>query len=360
MCQALGQAAEIAGWAFVAAVPTVCPVRPLPDHWIACLRYRAHPGETLEVARDIMDIPMLAVDIDAFLQTHVFAANRPVILYYEWYIPTTVIALTLALLRARLQGHSPTLCMLHRAKMSLNRTHATIWVMTRLLRAILGSRHLRLFAENERFVQHYVNWFGQPVQVAPIPFGAPVVSCSDPAWKREVADGQLVCWWPGKPAVRKGELVVRKLVGLTGAGAERLCVVAAASSQLAQVPGGPRVVLVEYQLDRASYLQTMAAADVLLMPYTPDSHSGLTSGILVEAIAAGKVPLVATGTWLADELERFNLEDLIVDWERPDLLAEIARLARDADVRRRLDIMRTAYLAFHSPAGLAQLLRGIQ
>ena len=96
------------------------------------------------------------------------------------------------------------------------------------------------------------------------------------------------------------------------------------------------------------------------MPYTPDIHSWLTSGILVEAIAAGKVPLVATGTWLADELERFNLEDLIVDWERPDLLAEIARLARDADVRRRLDIMRTAYLAFHSPAGLAQLLRGIQ
>ena len=60
-----------------------------------------------------------------------------------------------------------------------------------------------------------------------------------------------------------------------------------------------RVTLDERYLDPAELAAQVAAADIVLLPY--DSRDQVTSGVLVEAVAAGK-PVVATGFPHAVEL----------------------------------------------------------
>ena len=84
-------------------------------------------------------------------------------------------------------------------------------------------------------------------------------------------------------------------------------------------------------LDRDGLSARVAAADLILLPY--DSREQVTSGVLVEAVAAGK-PVVATGFPHALEL----LSDgagTIVDHESPESIAAAVRgIVARHDLRR--------------------------
>jgi glycosyltransferase involved in cell wall biosynthesis len=107
-------------------------------------------------------------------------------------------------------------------------------------------------------------------------------------------------------------------------------------------------------LDRERLSARVAAADVVVLPY--DSREQVTSGVLVEAVAAGK-QVVATGFPHALELLADGIGS-IVDHESP---AGIARAVREVlehpdavAVRRRA--VRTAYIPW---AAIAARYRGL-
>ncbi len=103
-----------------------------------------------------------------------------------------------------------------------------------------------------------------------------------------------------------------------------------------------------------SYLQ---AATVVLLPYEPSVYRNITSGIFVEAIAVGKIPLVKEGTYLAYELKKFDLEELIVDWGASDFFTQLQSLTRNPLLRKKLDRMQATYLERYSLLNLSCTLK---
>ncbi|NGX53929.1 MAG: hypothetical protein K1000chlam4_00650 [Chlamydiae bacterium] len=103
----------------------------------------------------------------------------------------------------------------------------------------------------------------------------------------------------------------------------------------------------------------MHKCDVVLLPYDPKIYACGTSGIFVEAICAGKMVLVKDKSWLAYELKRFKLDQLIVDWENPYFFSYLNTLLDDSTIKKRLEKMRKAYLNFHSVESFAKTLKVI-
>ncbi|MEO8261172.1 MAG: glycosyltransferase [Pseudolysinimonas sp.] len=82
-----------------------------------------------------------------------------------------------------------------------------------------------------------------------------------------------------------------------------------------------RVTFDDRYLDRAGLAERVAGADVVLLPY--DSRIQVTSGVLVEAVAAGK-PVVATDFPHARELLADGVGS-VVEHESPEAIARAVR-----------------------------------
>lgn len=65
---------------------------------------------------------------------------------------------------------------------------------------------------------------------------------------------------------------------------------------------GAPVELLAGPLDAAAYARELAAADVLLLPYDQGRYRSRCSGVVLEALAAGAVPIVTGGGWMARQI----------------------------------------------------------
>jgi hypothetical protein len=86
------------------------------------------------------------------------------------------------------------------------------------------------------------------------------------------------------------------------------------------------------------------------------AYSERTSGIFTEAVAAGRMPLVSEGTWMADELHRHGLPEFVIDWSHPDLIEHIVRMAHDEHAWERIRAFGETYRAYHCEQSFASAL----
>lgn len=158
---------------------------------------------------------------------------------------------------------------------------------------------------------------------------------------------QPIFWWPGSPRPQKGLDDIRHLA--KEAAHFPLEMVAARSS-------GLPITLIDDDLSRENYNLQMSRSSVILLPYDPAVYSHGTSGILVEAVTAGKMPVVKAGSWLAAELRRHNLSELIVDFANPQFFEKTLALLHNKAVQTKLRAMQQAYIAFHGVESFAEHL----
>jgi hypothetical protein len=107
-------------------------------------------------------------------------------------------------------------------------------------------------------------------------------------------------------------------------------------------------------LPRADYYQLLARSDIVLCLYDAKIYRACSSGILAEALAAGKSVVVPADTWLARQLPA-GCGESFVDAE--SLTATVVRIANNYDAYRgRVNERRSAWLSIHSPAALVKRL----
>ena len=116
-------------------------------------------------------------------------------------------------------------------------------------------------------------------------------------------------------------------------------------------------------LSEVDFISNLQSCNVALLPYFGSNNQQYhlsSSGIFVDCLATGLLPIVSPGTWMETELKRFGLEELIVDWGRynnlDDLVALIRKLLSSENIIEKLNEMRTVYCNFHSPAGFLNSL----
>lgn len=103
------------------------------------------------------------------------------------------------------------------------------------------------------------------------------------------------------------------------------------------------------KLDEKSYNQLLLDHDVLLLPYDRRRYQRRTSGIFVEAIWGGTIPLVTSDTWMSEELKQHDLSELIVDFTRPDFFSHVEQLLSRPKLYPKLARMQKLYQKTHTP-----------
>lgn len=78
-------------------------------------------------------------------------------------------------------------------------------------------------------------------------------------------------------------------------------VILEAKLKLCQYPCSA-VELIDHALEPDAYYHLLASADVVVLPYNPINYQR-TSGVLTEALAAGKPVVVPQGSWLAEQVD---------------------------------------------------------
>ena len=126
-----------------------------------------------------------------------------------------------------------------------------------------------------------------------------------------------------------------------------------ARRRLAQFPDDV-VTLITEPLQPKDYYRLLADADIVVLPYDADRYAARSSGVLSEALSAGKVVVAPSGTWMADQL----------DWARgrtfTDPLSLSAAVASAVDHFDALSTAATVYARRwrhkHSPEVLMSIL----
>lgn len=220
-------------------------------------------------------------------------------------------------------------------------------ICSRILHRKLGSR-LVCLTDSEKIRETFQNLPFKP-HIWPIPHTRCV-----PLQKEKKME-RILCWWPGPPRETKGWEDIRQLTHIEDSDAKHFILMAARSSGL--MPNNNlRVELIEDQLSEDQYTQKLAECQAVFLPYDPNQYYASTSGIFVEAVSAHKIPLVKEGSWLADELKRFGLHELIVDWNRSDFFAHVYELVNDPIVRKKLAAMQSSYAEFHNIRNFQQII----
>ncbi len=203
---------------------------------------------------------------------------------------------------------------------------------------------LAIFTDSELIAKDYSERWNIQLILLPIPHTEGIMN-------RVNSRDKIICWWPGPPKKAKGFDDILRLASLPNRDRAKIEMVAAEMSCL------PNTKLISNFLKREEYLFWLKECDFVLLPYDPIVYRFGTSGIFVEAIIAGKIPLVKEGSWLAAELLKFGLTELIVDWQDPDFFSHLLQLLNSQQVQEKRKGMQEAYKRFHSQDKFTEILR---
>ncbi len=119
----------------------------------------------------------------------------------------------------------------------------------------------------------------------------------------------------------------------------------------------PHCELLVETLSPEAYYRQLHEADVVLLPYWQSIYTARTSGVFMEALAAGKPVIATRDSWMSDQLAAYGA-GVLCDDRNPAVLARAIRQAA-ADLvplSARARGSRGRWLAQHNPQALVQAI----
>jgi len=213
------------------------------------------------------------------------------------------------------------------------------------------TRRLTVLTDSTLIAQELEPKLGRNITVVPIPVEALPV-----AVYRKPEANVLRAIWPGAPHAAKGRDVVKRLLRERPPAGVEVVLRCRAHSDFVQHERGIQWQELPPALTREGHVDSLSNADVVLLPYDSLSYRTRTSGLLVEAILCGSVPLVSDNTWLADQVYRLGLGELVMNWTNAGVWARVWGLVNDPALRSKLDRARQSYRETHSIAAFAAVI----
>jgi hypothetical protein len=205
----------------------------------------------------------------------------------------------------------------------------------------LGRNNVRYLTDSELLAQEQQKVFKRNIFVLPIPHA------QDIFFEQNKKNEELLLWWPGGSIRQdKGLFYIQRIAEMIRGKKKIKLIVAEKAKEL--LPDHSQIHLIPAEISRAEYVQWMRQSNLILLPYSSIDYVHRTSGIFVEAVSLGALPVTTQGTWMAHELKKFGLDCLAIDWNRDDLIDYLTSLPSNQNIIERLKIMRTAYHEYHS------------
>ncbi|MBI1778523.1 MAG: glycosyltransferase [Proteobacteria bacterium] len=85
--------------------------------------------------------------------------------------------------------------------------------------------------------------------------------------------------------------------------------------------------LLEGSVPYEDYVQALLSADVVVLPYDPQTYRNSASAVFVEALAAGKIVIVPEHSWMAKEAARVGAGHIAFQGHGPEPIAAALRRA---------------------------------
>lgn len=170
-------------------------------------------------------------------------------------------------------------------------------------------------------------------------------------------NSRLLLWLPGCPSQAKGLEHLRTLLFSKDPKAQQMTLMISerARNDFDNIPlSTMHICFLKEVLSIEEYTTVMARADFIVLPYSPKTYIHRTSGVFTETIVAGKIPFVKAGSWLAYELLKYDLGDLIVDWDDPYLPSKMLDLSQNPSILNKLSNMQRSYKEYHSITNFAR------
>lgn len=168
-----------------------------------------------------------------------------------------------------------------------------------------------LAAEYEQLVSGPVGVLPYPVQVPSSterpPPGPLRIACLGDARPEKHAEclADVVAQVTADPAIAgRVRFAVQTNLGYPAASRkpEHVAVTRSLAALARAAAGGAPLDLLSGPLDEAAYARALAAADVLLLPYDQGRYRSRCSGVVLEALATGAVPIMTGGGWMARQI----------------------------------------------------------
>ncbi len=212
--------------------------------------------------------------------------------------------------------------------------------LIKLLRKI-RPQQLVVLTDSELLISHLEKQFHTPIQLLSHYF-----STITPK-KTEMDSDKIVCSWLGGPRMEKGFHAIERLMALPDESSAKFKLI------LSEKGPSTHTNLLSIQrtkenLSWQEYETEFLKSTVILLPYDPSSYAYRTSGIFIEAVVNGKIPVVRAGTWLAYHLKQFDLDELIMDWEHPLFFTQLFELLQNKEMHQKLKTMQKTFSEFHS------------
>lgn len=214
--------------------------------------------------------------------------------------------------------------------------------------------NLTIVTDSNILTKNLRNFFEYEVSTVPIPLGEILVI-------NKHDDALVKIWWPGGPRENKGWKIIKEIITKFNYQYKKQNIrfVASKSSELHHLVDHSYIEILDDVLSIDSYYKKFNEINIILLPYSSIDYRASTSGIFVEAVILGKVPFVSDKTWMASELRKFDLEELIVDWERSDILEIILERYNTKEIHEKLKKINDVYYNYHNINNFSRIINSL-
>jgi hypothetical protein len=197
---------------------------------------------------------------------------------------------------------------------------------------------LSLFTDSELIAEYLTSALKLPFQILPIPN----VDCHIQPFAPSFSNNLLFL---GEPRAEKGASLIKQLACSKDPMAASFNLTC--SEALALPNGRLNIHFHDKVLSTEAYFQTLQKADIMLMPYDAHRYQRRSSGILIESIFMGKIPIVTAGSFLAYQLQKADLNELVVDFTRPDFFSHLHQLILRPELYEKLNRLQADFTKKH-------------
>lgn len=342
--QAVSQAVNKLGWKHLVAIPTNSNINDLPTEWEGYLSHDdlEAEGNIWQKILRLIGVYKLAITIAKYFKNNVINQSELSIIFLERFIHLQLLSLAIALWLVPTQNLS--VWLLYRRDTHKDKTRFIYKFLNDLIKKRLPKGNFKLLTDSELLSQALCDYFQEKVTVMPIPHTDIKVNNLN----KNEQSSEILCWWAGFPREEKGWSKIQALVNTSIEDNQKICLIAAKNANLIPIETGLDVKLIENQLTREEYNYWFSISDVILLPYNSDAYGERTSGIFTECIIAGKIPLVTDQTWMSYELLKYDLGELIINWESPQqVFLSILDMTQDNNIKNKIQAMQNSYQNFH-------------
>ena len=339
--KAFTKAANINGWNHIKIIPKTCLLDNLENDWQKSI-FGMQTKKKLKNLKNFIPFFKIFRKIKKTKNPILFVEDFSIIILFLFFI-------CILLLRPKMQ-----LWLLFRFEhdVMIKKGKPYIYVLY-FIELILGKKNVKYLTDSKLVAKRNGIFFKRDFKVLPIPHTKSIIRSS--IQKKD----HYSFWWPGGLTRKeKGLFRIQKLANLLEDTEERVILEVAMSAQNKIVLNN-NVRFLPTNLTREKYYEKMLNTDLLLLPYLEKSYGYRTSGIFVEAIVAGIIPAISKDTWMASEAKKYDLQELIIDWERADLLKELLKLCGNSKIKEKIIVMQRKYLDIHNVDNFAKKLKEI-